>query len=125
MQPWVGDADLLEASADDVMQATPRQMQPRDQLNQLGISGVTLPPGVIFYGGTSETDARGAEAANSQASGGAGLGGTQTIVFYPDGSSSEARVILTNERFFVQVKLRGLTGLTQGSDLLVAEELTP
>jgi hypothetical protein len=33
--------------------------------------------------------------------------------------------VLTNERFFVQLQLRGLTGTALGSDLLTEQELTP
>jgi len=38
------------------------------------------------------------------------------IVFYPDGSTSDARLVLTNERYFVEVRLRGLTGMVASAN---------
>ncbi|NLF73363.1 MAG: hypothetical protein GX575_30365, partial [Candidatus Anammoximicrobium sp.] len=51
-------------------------------------------------------------------------GGPPPIVFYPDGSTSDASVLLTNERCFVQVALRGLTGMVRVSELISSEELS-
>jgi hypothetical protein len=46
------------------------------------------------------------------------------ILFYPDGSTSTVRLLLQNERQqYIMLKLRGLTGVTEVSDLLTAEEL--
>ena len=58
---------------------------------------------------------------------GAGQGGAaDPILFYPDGTSATARIVLGNSRnHFVVVELRGLTGIARSSDLLTAEELPP
>ena len=47
------------------------------------------------------------------------------IVFYPDGTTTDASLVLTNERFFVELRLRGLTGQSQASDLLSQQEIKP
>ena len=49
---------------------------------------------------------------------------SDAIFFYPDGTSSTARLVLGNdEEQFVVVQLRGLTGLAEVSSLLSFEEL--
>jgi prepilin-type N-terminal cleavage/methylation domain-containing protein len=46
------------------------------------------------------------------------------ILFYPDGTSSTVRVILGNSRQqFIIVKLRGLSGVAEITDLMTAAEL--
>jgi hypothetical protein len=48
------------------------------------------------------------------------------ILFYPDGTSSTVRLLLqNNQQHFIMLKLRGLTGITEVSDLMSAEELPP
>jgi prepilin-type N-terminal cleavage/methylation domain-containing protein len=132
LQPWQGDTS--SGTAQDQTQATPAAtaVTPTDDLapnRHLGIRGAKLPSGIKFYTGTTEMDARSAQVTQdtggSQAGDTAAGGWSQPIVFYPDGTSSQARVVLTNERFFVQLQLRGLTGTALGSDLLTEQELTP
>jgi hypothetical protein len=46
------------------------------------------------------------------------------ILFYPDGTTSTVRLILQNEQqYYIMLRLRGLTGVTEVSDLMSAEEL--
>jgi hypothetical protein len=111
------------------MDGTMPQIDARNANNPLGIAGLKLPPGIKFFSGEATADSRSLEV-TANATGidsGSGLdsgtGLSQPIIFYPDGSTTDARLILTNERFFVQLYLRGLTGLSRGSDLLVADEL--
>jgi prepilin-type N-terminal cleavage/methylation domain-containing protein len=48
------------------------------------------------------------------------------ILFYPDGTTSTVRLVLQNQQQqFIMLQLRGLTGVTTVSDLMVAEELPP
>ena len=69
-----------------------------------------LPQGVVFLGSEVGTDARAAEVVSSLESGGA----LRTILFYPDGTSQDARVVLQNEKqATIEVQLRGLTGLAR------------
>jgi Tfp pilus assembly protein FimT len=133
VQPWEGQTDPLEASNDpsatSFMDGTMPQIDARNANNPLGIAGLKLPPGIKFFSGEATTDSRSLEVtanatgmdAGSGLDSGSGL--SQPIIFYPDGSTTDARLVLTNERFCVQLYLRGLTGLSRGSDLSIADEL--
>ncbi len=69
-----------------------------------------LPKGVLFVGSEVAADARAAEVMSSLESGGA----LRTILFYPDGTSQDARVVLQNEKqATIEVQLRGLTGIAK------------
>jgi Tfp pilus assembly protein FimT len=125
VEPWSGEGDTVEASntaTTDQSAALPRATD--EKRHPLGVAGQRLPEGIQFYSGETQMDARSAEvtAEGSTASSSAGL--PPPIVFYPDGSTSDARLLLTNERCFVQVTLRGLTGLVRVSELLSSEELS-
>lgn len=71
-----------------------------------------LPRGVTFVAGETGEDARSAQTlADSQDSDGQGL---KMVLFYPDGTSQDAKLILQNEHgSFIEVQLRGLTGLAK------------
>jgi hypothetical protein len=129
VEPWYAEGDYLEASADPVATAAPTgqlMANPAENVPNLplGISGSRLPTGMMFYAGETEMDARSASLETQATMPTAGGDSTSTVVFYPDGSTSDARVILTNERFFVEVRIRGLTGMVRVSNLMVAEELS-
>jgi len=70
-----------------------------------------LPENVTFFSGEVGEDARGASLESSAAMGGeAGWG--DPIYFYPDGTTSTARLVLANEHGDrVELSLRGLTGV--------------
>jgi prepilin-type N-terminal cleavage/methylation domain-containing protein len=121
---WYDESDLLESTPNAIVPTGPvsPQLDARSALNPLGVRGAKLPEGITFYAGESRSDARAAEA-TSDLSGALATAGPP-IVFFPDGSASDARVILTNQRFFLEVRLRGLTGIARVSDLLTAEELS-
>jgi hypothetical protein len=129
VEPWSGEVDSLEASQTAATQQSsqlPRSTE--DRRHPLGVSGQRLPEGIQFLSGQTQTDTRlassttGAPTANS-ASAASSTGEPQPIVFYPDGSTSDACLVLTNERFFVQVTLRGLTGMVRVSELLSSGEV--
>jgi len=85
-----------------------------------------LPEGVLFMPSEVETDVRSYEIQQQlQGQGTAGALEAPPVLFYPDGTTSDARVILTNEsqRLFVLVTLRSLTGITTVSKLLSSDEL--
>ena len=89
----------------------------RDQnlANQQGNSGFEenlLPNGVRFAATDVLSDARAAEVlSGTESSSGGGL---QQILFYPDGTSQNASVVLQNEiGGIVEIQLRGLTGLSK------------
>ena len=126
VQPWYGETDTIEASdTGEPVESVPVKTAETGKDQLLGISGVQLPAGITFFSGETVADVRTQEvlAASEDASG--MTGGPPPIVFYPDGTATDARVVLTNQRFFIELSLRGLTGLAKVSDLLSIEELTP
>lgn len=86
-----------------------------------------LPDGIRFLGGETMGDMRSYEIdLQLQQELARELIWSPPILFYPDGTSSEARIVLANSRAqVVEVRLRGITGLSQISDLLRPEELVP
>jgi hypothetical protein len=78
-----------------------------------------LPDGITFVGGDSATDSRGAAAEQSAPSGaGAQAAWSPPILFYPDGSSSDAYVIVGNTRQMgIRVELRGMTGTARVGEI--------
>lgn len=123
VQAWYSEGDVLELPADEP-EATGNNRDPRDlqRPSLLGITGSRLPDGVTFLFGETHTDTRvlqtGIESATAL-----GHSADPPIVFYPDGTATDARLILSNERFHVELSLRGLTGLGRVSQLLSAEEI--
>jgi Tfp pilus assembly protein FimT len=123
IQSWADETDALEGSADPVVASSTPTLDVRNMENPLGVSGAKLPPGITFLSGESTMDSRSAQLDTSASSLGSGMG-AQPIFFYPDGSATDSRLVLTNQRFCVELKLRGLTGLSRGSDLLTTEEVS-
>jgi prepilin-type N-terminal cleavage/methylation domain-containing protein len=82
---------------------------PRD--GNMDYSNERLPRGVRFLTGQTVSDIR--SQYESDAAGGS-AGQLKPILFYPDGSSQDAQIILANERGdAVRIVLRGLTGSTR------------
>jgi hypothetical protein len=83
-----------------------------------------LPEDVIFLSGDTTVDARAESLALEEApSVDAGQGWSDPILFYPDGSTSTARVALKNEYDrCIDVSLRGLTGVVTVGEVYSAEE---
>lgn len=81
-----------------------------------------LPENVLFRVGRSEIDARSAEL--TAEAGGLASGWSTPLYFYPDGTTSNASVAISNDQgLFILLVLRGLTGVITVSDRLTAEEL--
>ncbi len=128
VQPRFDGSILLEGSADAERLMAPDMLQSpvadgRDSL--LGVAGKRLPSGATFFAGRTDSDARSMQLQNEDPN--VLLSGTtaQPIIFYPDGTASQSVLVLTNERFFVQLRLRGLTGVGRASGLLTIEEIEP
>ena len=80
-----------------------------DNRQQSNLEDDLLPKGVTFAAGVVPTDARAAEAMSA----GGESKSLRPILFYPDGTSQDARVVLQNDKGnFVEIQLRGLTGLS-------------
>ncbi len=139
MDQWTASSAYLEAGMEvGLDQNTPQQLATADQQvitdpNQenrevdvfMGVQE-ELPEGVRFAGSDIEFDVRGAmiqEELNPTMMSGASTW-SPPILFYPDGTTSDAEVFLTNRNgIFVMVDLRGLTGIAQASDVLTQDEL--
>lgn len=123
VQPFAAADDELEAApavqgfgAADEEQASPRLDK---------TVAVTLPEGTKFVAGSAalvgrsqdiEQDIRDANRFESDWS--------QPILFYPDGSTSDAYVIVANEREVgLRVELRGITGAATLGEITAVEEL--
>ncbi len=128
IQPWSGEVDALEAAAGIQPTSSPGIPLDSSRLDvptlPLGVNGSRLPDGMFFYAGQTTVDARAADIADQGTQGASPSDSANTIVFYPDGTTSDAKLTLTNERCFIEIKIRGLTGAIRVSDLLTAEELT-
>jgi hypothetical protein len=83
-----------------------------------------LPESVSFVASETEADVRDAMLVDDQ-SDLTSLGQwSSPVFFYADGTTSTARLLLANSRqLHIVVTLRGLTGVSQVSDLLSPEEL--
>ena len=113
VEPWY--------AADDDQTSTNESSRQQGNVSALQESQ-PLPDDISFAGGDTTSDSRSLHAEKNM--GGAGGKAARPILFYPDGTSSTARVLLTNRRqTLVQVSLRGLTGIAQVSDLLSASEV--
>jgi type II secretion system protein H len=69
-----------------------------------------LPKGIRFAAGEVSMNARAADVMASGQSGDS----LRSILFYPDGTSQDAKIILQNDKEnFVEIQLRGLTGIAR------------
>lgn len=83
-----------------------------------------LPDGVRFFGGETAVDGRASQFASSAGMGIAGSDNPVPVLFYPDGTTSEAALIVVNDKQqCVQVTLRGLTGSSLASQVMTLEEV--
>lgn len=86
-----------------------------------------LPEGVRFVASETIVDSR-AEmvAADADSFRSADLGWSEPIFFYPDGTTSTARLVLKNRRGrTIELALRGLTGVVTVGDVQTPQEMLP
>jgi type II secretory pathway pseudopilin PulG len=126
--PWQTAADLVNATDSlqlpGVLPPDPTKIQDDVVYDD---TPKNLPEGIRFVGGETVNDMRSLEIdLELQRDLAREMVWSPPILFYPDGSSSDARIVLANNRAqVVEVRLRGVTGLSQLSDLLRPEELQP
>jgi len=115
--PWYVAEDAVEADvpdADDVSATSAAGWGLIDEQ-----AAETLPEGILFVHETEIADERtetiAAEAADTAAAARRyDTPWSPPVLFYPDGTTSDARVVLRNERgWIVAVELRGLTGVAR------------
>ena len=93
----------------------------------LAKAATELPEGVIFLAGETLSDNRSSEidAALAQQLARETVW-SPPILFYPDGTTSDARVVLANKkRQVIEVTLRGITGMAQAGELTRMEGTLP
>lgn len=88
---------------------------------------VALPEGVTFLGSETVFDSRAAMLVSDPTQFRAGeQGWSEPIFFYPDGTTSTARLVLRNEHGrFIELVLRGLTGVVRVSDVQAGDAVQP
>jgi Tfp pilus assembly protein FimT len=134
---------MADPSATDAVQIILRD-NARSAGNNANLGGIvdyqdkTLPKGISFALGMTEADTRSALVASQLASGGIGSannmpaagaapdgnefvapgGWSDPIFFYPDGTTSSARLVLKNkDGRMIELLLRGLTGVVKVGDI--------
>jgi prepilin-type N-terminal cleavage/methylation domain-containing protein len=126
--PWVAADDALESSTTADTDTTLSGMATASGTTAGGVElgeGPGLPEGVIFVGGDAQSDSRALTI--EDALGGSGGGDGQwgaPILFYPDGTASDAFVIVANDsQEAVRIDLRGLTGLATVGGVSLLDQL--
>ena len=134
-QPYYTEQDVLEvdalhsATASTVNASAAGSSVP--QSDAIAAQQQELPEGVVFASVDVQSDYRSLQLQqDTLGSFGATTNMTldqQTppVLFYPDGTTSDAKVVLTNEykRLCVVVSLRSLTGVVKVSELVTADEV--
>ena len=133
VQPWVAGDEATEGESEAVSGFGTTLEAPDST-----VETKTLEDGIKFAAGEAKFDSRASEVENFLQNGASAEGGGQwsrPILFYPDGSATDAYVIVTDaKQDAYRVNLRGLTGTSQLSeekkldDLLAAiqpGEVTP
>ena len=115
LEPYVGEDDELEGAATDEAAAA------------AGLSPVQereLPDGTTFVAGDSLSDSRGTAAAEAPTASGTEANWSQPILFYPDGTSSDAYVVVgDDEERGIRVDLRGMTGAAKVGSISAVTDL--
>jgi prepilin-type N-terminal cleavage/methylation domain-containing protein len=104
---WYNVAPFSQAKSQAVVAGQRQQLAARRQQNDLDED--LLPRGISFASNVVAIDDRAAEAL--------GVDGSDStirpILFYPDGTSQDAKLVIQNEKGqFVEIQLRGMTGLS-------------
>lgn len=121
-EPLTLTADANELSAEASQSSTADSLQPeRTTGNELKYQ---LPEGITFHRGDATEDVR-SQLAEEQ--GATPLSGwSAPILFYPDGQSSDAQVIIRSEALkSIAIRLRGITGIPVVSGVLGETEVAP
>ena len=104
---WFNVAPFTQAKLQSSL-STQRQRL-ADSRTQPDFEDDLLPKGITFAAGVVPIDARAAESLAENTSGNS----IRPILFYPDGTSQDAQIVLQNDRgSFAEIQLRGLTGLS-------------
>ena len=117
VEPYTAQDDTLDAVSSTSTFAPP-PAPPKDDPN----SRNQLPEGIKFLEGLTVEEERGKMVEEAMGSGGGG-DWSKPILFYPDGVSSDAWLVVADEHnSAIRVELRGLTGLAVIGDLTTPDE---
>jgi prepilin-type N-terminal cleavage/methylation domain-containing protein len=119
LQPWMAGDEAINASAEEAYEQT----TPQYQLEP--VAEEKLPEDVVFESAQARFDTRAMEIEDEADNQQAGMTQwSQPLLFYPDGTSSQAKITVANERGeAVQITLRKLTGMASVSELTTLESL--
>lgn len=122
VEPWVGDDEALESPTGEASGAAAPVAGDVGNLNEK-----SLPEGIKFVQGDSALEMRSQRIEEElSAMGGAGASWSRPILFYRDGSASDAYIVVGNDREAgIRIDLRGMTGAVkvgQISDLKQLEQ---
>jgi len=118
VQPWIGGDDELESdvtSLESMQMAAPVENLPPEETGAEQL----LPDGVLFLAGEAAAEGRSLRVEEQVQSLGAGTAAwSAPILFYPDGSASDAYVIVGDEREVgIKLELRGMTGAVKVGEI--------
>ena len=126
VEPWYSDEDYLESSTltgVGALGAPPPALLLSNQAAPAKLK--QLPEEIVFVASDTTQEARellaaqGTDALQNQ-----DTSMSAPIFFYPDGTSSTARLFVKNQRErYIKLTLRGLTGVVYVSDLLSGEQI--
>ena len=120
IQPWIGDDAALEGAGAEAAVPPPATTNP-DGTNP---GERSLPEGIKFALGDAAIESRGERIEQELATSGDGVTWSRPILFFPDGSSADAYVVIANERDVgIRLDLRGLTAAVKVGDLKSLQEL--
>lgn len=129
LEPWDGAplddrrATSRPASASSG-QAASTSASAGTSLEDSAVVAATLPEPIVFQGGQRATvdPLSGAERVDALRTVGAKT--STPVLFFPDGSASQATVVLQNDQSqYVRLTIRGLTGVARASAVLTREEM--
>jgi type II secretion system protein H len=123
VQPWAAADDQIEAAPSVQGFGTDEEETASPRLDES--SAVTLPEGTKFVAGAAALEGRSQSIEQDiQDANKFEADWSQPILFYPDGSTSDAWVIVANEREVgIRVDLRGMTGTATLGEISDVEEL--
>jgi prepilin-type N-terminal cleavage/methylation domain-containing protein len=127
VEPWYSDEDYLESDQLGLGTTGFAQAPPTLVLDdaQRSANMRQLPEDVVFVASETEQESRELAAAEDPMAIQANDSTLSApIFFYPDGTSSTARLLVMNQRpRYIMLTLRGLTGVVYVSDPLTAEQI--
>jgi hypothetical protein len=86
----------------------------------------SLPKGIVFRGCEIENDSRAMTAGAGSTDNSAAAGWSAPIYFYPDGTSSNARLQICNDRnSAIELALRGMTGVVTVGEVVAVGGAVP